>query len=95
LFDIRGNPFKLFQSYLKNRYQNSRVKFKFITSEMWRATRILFRPAVIPFRFWSHHLKCQSKLNRPGKAVQFSIGSQASSPISEAITASNIKNILF
>jgi len=29
----------------------------------------------------------------PGKAVQFSIGGQASSPISEAITASNIKNI--
>jgi len=27
--------------------------------------------------------KCQSKLNRPGKAVRFSIGSQASSPISK------------
>jgi len=30
---------------------------------------------------------------RPGKAVRFSIGSQVSSTISEAITASNIKNI--
>jgi len=29
--------------------------------------------------FWSQHLKCQSKLNRPRKAVRFSIGSQASS----------------
>jgi len=34
------------------------------------------------------------QLNRPGKAVRFSIGSQASNPISEAITASNIKNNL-
>jgi len=45
--------------------------------------------------FWSKHLKCQSKLNRPGKAVRFSIGSQVSSPISEAITASNIMNSKF
>jgi len=35
------------------------------------------------------------QLNRPGKAVRFSISSQANSPISEAITASNIKNIKF
>jgi len=28
--------------------------------------------------------------HRPGKAVRFSIGSQASSPINEAITASNM-----
>jgi len=27
------------------------------------------------------HLKCQSKFNKPGKAVRFSIDSQASSPI--------------
>jgi len=40
-------------------------------------------------------MKSQSKLNRPGKAVRFSIGSQAGSPISEAITTSNIKNIKF
>jgi len=39
--------------------------------------------------------ECQSKFNRPGKAVRFSIGSQASCPISEAITASNNKNIKF
>jgi len=45
--------------------------------------------------FWSQHLKNQSKLNRPGKTVRFSIGSQAGSPNSEAITASNIKNIKF
>jgi len=45
--------------------------------------------------FWSQHLKCQSKLNRPGRAVRFSIGSQTSSPISEAIIASSIKNIKF
>jgi len=38
-------------------------------------------------------LKSQSKLNGPGKAVRFSIGSQARSSISEAITTSNIKNI--
>jgi len=37
----------------------------------------------------------QTKLNRPGKAVRFSIGNQACNPISEAITASNIKNFKF
>jgi len=45
--------------------------------------------------FWNQHLKCQSKLNMPGKAVRFSIGSPASSSINEAITASNIMNIKF
>jgi len=47
------------------------------------------------FDFEANTLNSQSKLNRTGTAVRFSIGSQASSPIGEAITAPNIKNIKF